>query len=234
MVDRYFLPQLPIGDACELAGAEFHHLAHVMRSSRGEWLIVFDGQGIEADAEIVSVSKTSALLRLADRRSESPKTRPDVVLATAVPKADRFRWLVEKATELGVDRLIPLQTTRSIVAPGAVKLDKMRQAVIEACKQSGRNRLMPIDSLMSWNEFVKIVTANTCTYVADPAGLPLAQVSGQSKPGPILLVVGPEGGLTETEVRESVDAGAHLVNLGPRILRTETAALALVAALLLN
>jgi|HubBroStandDraft_6_1064221.scaffolds.fasta_scaffold13761_4 16S rRNA (uracil1498-N3)-methyltransferase len=235
MVDRYFLPQLPTGDACELAGAEFHHLAHVMRGSRGERLVVFDGQGIEADAEIVCISKTSASLRLADRRSESPKTRPDVVLATAVPKADRFRWLVEKATELGVDRLIPLQTARSIVAPGAVKLDKMRQAVIEACKQSGRNRLMPIDSLMSWNEFVKVVAANTCTYIADPTGLPLAQVSaGQSKPAPVLLVVGPEGGLTETELRESVDAGAHLVNLGPRILRTETAALALVAALLLN
>jgi 16S rRNA (uracil1498-N3)-methyltransferase len=82
---------------------------------------------------------------------------------------------------------------------------------------------------------VKVVAANTCTYVADPTGLPLAQVSaGQSKPAPVLLVVGPEGGLTETELRESVDAGAHLVNLGPRILRTETAALALVAALLLN
>jgi len=235
MVDRYFLPLLPEGDACELAGAEFHHLAHVMRSSRGEWLIVFDGQGTEADAEIVGISKTSASLRLADRRSESPKTRPEVVLATAVPKADRFRWLVEKATELGVDRLIPLQTARSIVAPGAVKLDKMRQAVIEACKQSGRNRLMRIDPLTTWNEFVKAVVANTGSYVADTTGLPFAQVSaGRSEQGPVLLVVGPEGGLTETELCESIDAGARLVNLGPRILRTETAAVALAAALLLN
>ena len=76
------------------------------------------------------------------------------MLATAVPKVDRFRWLVEKATELGVGRLIPLQTARSVVSPGALKLDKMRQAVIEACKQSGRNRLMEIEPVTSWREFV--------------------------------------------------------------------------------
>lgn len=235
MADRYFLPQLPHGDRCELTGPEFHHLARVMRGSPGDWLTVFDGQGTEVDAEIVGISKTSASLRLAQRRSESAPTRADVFLATAVPKADRFRWLVEKATELGVARLIPLQTARSIVAPGAVKLDKMRQAVIEACKQSGRNRLMQVDPLISWNEFVKTVVPSCSTYVADPAGVPFSQVS-ETRPGqePVLLVVGPEGGLNQTETLETVEAGARTIALGPRILRTETAALALAALFLLN
>jgi 16S rRNA (uracil1498-N3)-methyltransferase len=230
MADRYFLPQFPEGDLCALEGAEFHHLVRVMRGSPGDWLTVFDGEGTEADAEIVGLSKASASLRLATRRCESPPTRPDIVLATAVPKADRFRWLVEKATELGVDRLIPLQTARSVVAPGAVKLDKMRQTVIEACKQSGRNRLMPLDPLIPWKEFVSAVVPNACALVADPAGLPLPNVSELwSKNGPLLLVVGPEGGLTETELADAIEAGARTVSLGPRLLRIETAALALAA-----
>jgi 16S rRNA (uracil1498-N3)-methyltransferase len=164
MADRYFLPQFPEGELCELTGSEFHHLAHVMRGSPGDRLTLFDGQGTEADAEIVRLSKTSGTLRLGERRCDATQTQ--VVLATSVPKSDRFRWLVEKATELGVSRLIPLQTSRSIVAPGAIKLDKMRQAVIEACKQSGRNRLMEIDPLTQWKDFVSTVLPTTPTLIA--------------------------------------------------------------------
>jgi 16S rRNA (uracil1498-N3)-methyltransferase len=230
MADRYFLPHFPEGDLCELDGAEFHHLAHVMRASSGDRLIVFDGEGNEADAEIAHLSKRSASLRLVARRSNSPSARTNVVLAVAVPKTDRFRWLVEKATELGIARLIPLQTARSVVAPGAVKLDKMRQTVVEACKQSGRNRLLQIDSLMSWKDFVTGVVPSMCTLVADPAGLPLPGVAESlDQHASVLVVVGPEGGLTESELREAIDAGARPVTLGPNILRIETAALAVAA-----
>jgi 16S rRNA (uracil1498-N3)-methyltransferase len=229
MADRYFLPQLPNDDFCVLTGPEFHHLAHVMRGTPGARLTVFDGEGSEAEAEIVGLSKASATLRLGARRFDPP-SEPEIVLATAVPKADRFRWLVEKATELGVDRLIPLQTARSVVAPGAVKLDKMRQAVVEACKQSGRNRLMSISPLICWAEIVKGRIPNTYTFVADHRGIALAHFSElRPRRGSVLLVVGPEGGLTETELREAIEAKAHTVNLGPHTLRIETAALALVA-----
>ena len=235
MADRYFLPQFPEGDLCELAGVEFHHLAHVMRGSPGDRLTVFDGQGAEADAEIVRLSKASASLRLATRRRESHPTRPDIVLATAVPKADRFRWLVEKATELGVDRLIPLQTARSVVAPGAVKLDKMRQAVIEACKQSGRNRLMQLEPLTLWSEFVSAVVPSACTFVADPAGLPLPNVSEsrlekRTRSSRRWTGRGADGNGTR---RGDRGRGAH-GRLGPRILRIETAALALAAVFILR
>jgi 16S rRNA (uracil1498-N3)-methyltransferase len=230
MADRYFLPQFPDDELCELTGSEFHHLAHVMRGSPGDQLTVFDGQGTEADAEIIRLSKTSAALRLMTRRGDLPPTEPQIVLAASIPKSDRFRWLVEKATELGVARLIPLQTTRSVVAPGAVKLDKMRQAVIEACKQSGRNRLMRIDPPTRWGEFVGSVVSTAATLVADPNGIPLSDVPGSwVKNGSVLLVIGPEGGFTETELREAIEAGAQTVSLGPRILRIETAALALAA-----
>lgn len=239
MSDRYFLPHFPDGeqhgDRCNLAGSEFHHLVHVMRKAVGDRLTVFDGQGTEADAEIVEIAKTSASLFLAERRRDPPQTRADVVLATAVPKADRMRWLVEKATELGVDRLIPLQTSRSIVAPGAVKLDKMRQVVIEACKQSGRNRLMQIDSLISWKQFVGEVVPTLSTIVADRSGSSIANLDLTIfSSAAILLVIGPEGGLSATEGQEAIEAGAKAVSLGTNILRIETAALALSAVFLMR
>ena len=235
MADRYFLPHLPEGDRCELGGTEFHHLAHVLRGRTGDHLTVFDGSGTEAEAEIVGLSKTAASLRLGVRRRDSPAADLEIVLATAVPKVDRFRWLVEKATELGVGGLIPLQTARSVVSPGALKLDKMRQAVIEACKQSGRNRLMAIEPLMSWREFVGGSVPTACAFLADPAGQPLPDLADLRQQGQrVLLIVGPEGGLTEVERHEAMEAGARQVSLGPRILRIETAALAMAAVFLLK
>ncbi len=239
MPDRYFLPHFPQGDQpgelSELAGSEFHHLAHVMRKCVGDRITVFDGQGTESDAEIVELARSSATLRLAQRRRDPPATRAPVSLATAVPKADRMRWMVEKATELGVDRLIPLQTSRSVVAPGAVKLDKLRQAVVEACKQSGRNRLMPVDSLISWKKLVAEVIPGQSTLVADRGGRPLASLDLSTfATTPVLLVIGPEGGFSAAEIQEAVEAGAGTVSLGTNILRIETAALALAAVFLLK
>jgi 16S rRNA (uracil1498-N3)-methyltransferase len=235
MADRYFLPHLPEGDRCELGGTEFHHLAHVLRARIGDHLTVFDGSGTEVEAEIAGLSKTAATLRLGVRRRDSPATDCEIVLATAVPKLDRFRWLVEKATELGVARLIPLQTARSVVSPGAVKLDKMRQAVIEACKQSGRNRLMEIEPVTSWREFLSGSVPTSRAFLADPAGDPLPDLADLRQQGQrVLLIVGPEGGLTEVERHEAMEAGARPVTLGPRILRIETAALAMAAVFLLK
>ena len=206
-----------------------------MRKRVGDRLTLFDGAGTEADAEIVALARTSATLRLCECQPDPPATRAPVILATAVPKADRLRWLVEKATELGVDRLIPLQTSRSVVAPGTVKLDKMRQAVVEACKQSGRNRLMTIDSLIPWKQFLTDAVPTQATLVADRGGPPLASLDlAAFAATPLLLVIGPEGGFSATEVHEAVAAGAHTVCLGSNILRTETAAIALAAVFLMH
>ena len=157
-----------------------------------------------------------------------------MVLATAVPKADRFRWLVEKTTELGVSRLIPLHTARSVTEPGATKLDKMRATVIEVCKQCGRNRLMAIDPLTDWPSFVATVAPTARLLVADPGGTAQASLC-EAKPGqrPLILAIGPEGGLTDIEVIQAGDAGGRCISLGSRILRTETAAIALASLCLL-
>jgi len=233
MTARYYAPHLSEAETCELEGTEFHHLTHVMRTSVGDQIVLFDGKGNAAEAETVEISRSRAVLHILKRTSE-PAPGPIVVLATAVPKGDRFRWLVEKATELGVSRLIPLQTARSITEPGGTKLDKMRSTVIEACKQSGRNRLMTIDPVTDWQSFLAAARATGRLLVADPSGAPQASLC-ETKPDerPIVLVIGPEGGLTDVEVIQAVDAGGRCISLGPRILRTETAAIALAALCLL-
>jgi 16S rRNA (uracil1498-N3)-methyltransferase len=233
MTARYYAPHLSDADSCELDGSEFHHLTRVMRAGLGDQVVLFDGRGNAAECQISSLTKTCASLQILKRHTEPQDVRP-VVLATAVPKTDRFRWLVEKATELGVSRLIPLQTRRSVTEPGSNKLDKMRATVIEACKQSGRNRLMTIDAVTDWKSFLKCVPDIGTLVLADPGGAIIANVwEMRPRDRPVVLLVGPEGGFTEAEVEHAVEAGGRRISLGPHILRTETAAIALAALCLL-
>jgi 16S rRNA (uracil1498-N3)-methyltransferase len=233
MTARYYAPQLSDVESCELEGSEFHHLARVMRAGVGDQVVLFDGKGNAAEAQVVELSKSRASLRILNRSHDTEES-PVVVLATAVPKADRFRWLVEKATELGVSRLIPLQTSRSVTEPGETKLDKMRATVIEACKQSGRNRLMAIDPRTEWRSFLSDAAKVGRLLVADPGGAARASLCEAKESGrALVLAVGPEGGLTDFEVIQAVEAGGRCISLGPQILRTETAAVALAALCLL-
>jgi 16S rRNA (uracil1498-N3)-methyltransferase len=212
----------------ELSGSEAHHLGRVLRLKPGQQVVLFDGRGAEATAEIMTVTRHTAELRVLSTHSEVADATAEIILATAVPKGDRLRWLVEKATELGVSRFVPLITQHSVVEPGDGKLDKLQQTVIAACKQSGRNTLMTVDAPIQWGEFIGGQCAGRLTLIAHPSG---ATPSGSQceVESPINLVVGPEGGWTESEIEQGKAAGAHLISLGPHILRIETAAVALVS-----
>jgi 16S rRNA (uracil1498-N3)-methyltransferase len=232
MTERFYLPANLNCRELQLEGAEAHHLIHVLRAKTGQDIIVFDGAGQAADATVVEIARSSARLRILSVRTESDNAHISVTLATAVPKGDRFRWLIEKATELGVERVIPLMTERSVVDPRQTKLDKLKQTVVAACKQCGRNRLMQIENVMSWNSFVSSRVLEQKLLVAHPVGnQPAPQkfneiaVANQE----IVIVVGPEGGFTENEIQTLIQHGAQLVDLGPRILRIETAAISLIA-----
>jgi 16S rRNA (uracil1498-N3)-methyltransferase len=196
----------------------------------GQQVWLFDGTGEEALAEIVASSQDDAVLRILQRRPAQTETSQPLILGTAVPKGDRFRWLVEKATELGIQRLVPLQTQRSIVDPREGKLDRLRQTVVEASKQCGRSSLMNIDPVTDWKKFVAQEFVGKTGYIAHPGGESL-DLGSHAAGEPIVVAVGPEGGFTDAEVDSAVAAGAKLVSLGPRILRIETAALALAALL---
>jgi 16S rRNA (uracil1498-N3)-methyltransferase len=211
-----------------LAGAEAHHLVHVLRIGRGQSVTLFDGSGFEAVAELQSTAEDAVELTVLQIRAASAESAVSIVLATAVPKGDRFTWLIEKATELGVERFVPLITERSVVVPGEGKLARMRRTIVEASKQCGRNRLMELAEPIGWREFVERELAMATGWVAHLGGEPFdttVKVAGR----PLVAAVGPEGGFTEAELELAVASGARLVALGPRVLRIETAALALAA-----
>ena len=146
----------------------------------------------------------------------------------ALPKGDRQKWLVEKATELGVARLVPLVTERGVAQPGESTLQRLRRAVIEASKQCGRNRLMEIAAPQAWHEFLAGHRDVPRRLVAQPGATarPMFQTCEQT-----VAAVGPEGGLTDDELARAVAQGWQPIGLGPRTLRVETAALALAAIL---
>ena len=233
MSERFFAPGLSDQSTVGLEGSEAHHLLHVLRLAVGDEVELFDGKNGAAVAEITSISRNSIELQVRQRRESSQITGRTIDLATAVPKSDRFRWLVEKATELGIGRLLPLKTARSVVHPNDGKLEKMRQTAIAACKQSGRNRLMAIEPMINWNSLVAEEFGEKTVIVAHPSGEPLQPLlAGCDTDRSLLLVIGPEGGLSDEEVEQARSAGAMLASLGNNILRIETAAVALAAVCL--
>jgi 16S rRNA (uracil1498-N3)-methyltransferase len=228
MADRYFSEEPLNGEAATLTGSEAHHLLHVMRAKVGTEIIVFDGGGGEWWAEITKLGRTDVELALRKHRAVERELPVDFTLAIALPKGDRQRWLVEKAVELGVKKLIPLTTARSM-SSAAEPPAKLARYVVEASKQSGRNQLLEIAKPQTWAEVVGNFADHT-RLIAHPGGSTVESMTRDMN-APTLLAIGPEGGFTEDEVELARQNGWLLIGLGERILRLETAALALVARL---
>ncbi len=227
MADRYFVEN-PIGDEkTSLAGPEAHHLIHVLRAKPGDRVTLFDGSGAEFNAQITTVSRNNVEFRVLGREEIDRELVFELTIGVALPKGDRQRWLVEKAVELGVSRLVPLRTSRSVAQPVEKALGRLRRTVIEASKQCGRNRLMVIDSPQDWHDFVATEVQATCRLLAHPGSDPATPRIDPT--GNVLLAIGPEGGFSEDEATLALNAGWQAISLGRRILRTETAAILLTA-----
>jgi 16S rRNA (uracil1498-N3)-methyltransferase len=228
MADRYFSDEPLTGETATLRGSEAHHLLHVMRAKVGAEIIVFDGQGGEWWAEITKLNRTEVELALRMHRPVERELAVEFTLAAALPKGDRQRWLIEKAVELGVTRVIPLTTARSM-ASAAEPPAKLCRCVIEASKQCGRNRLMEIAKPQAWADLAQQNYVAT-KFLAHPGGAYVHEIEcGEN--AAILLAIGPEGGFIDAEVALARQHGWQILGLGERILRIETAAVALMARL---
>lgn len=227
MTERFYFPGSFKQDCIQLEGSEAHHLLNVLRAKEGDSVEIFNGEGEFANAVLQSKSKRSATLEIISSQLE-PERKHDLIIASAVPKGDRFRWMIEKLTELNVSEFIPLSTTRSVVDPGQGKISKMEQTMISACKQSGRNRLMKIHPVTNFEDLFEKESAET-TLLAHPGGDPLFRtlsgITDENHFKKITLIIGPEGGLTDEEVTFSLENGACQISLGETILRMETAAI---------
>ena len=234
MSHRFYCPQLVEAGSVTLTDSEAHHLAHVLRSQPDDIVELFNGNGLVATCRVATIRKRDVELEVqAARREELPQKV--LTIATAVPKGDRFDWLIEKATELGVSRLIPLTTSRSVVDPRTSKLDKLRQTVVAACKQSCRNHLMEIAAVTSWPDFIRQFVPDHTVLIAHPQGELLESVGPlpANHEKPLIIAIGPEGGFSDVEIQLALRAGANVIQLGRQILRIETAAIGLAAKILL-
>ncbi|HET9811450.1 MAG TPA: 16S rRNA (uracil(1498)-N(3))-methyltransferase [Sphingomicrobium sp.] len=224
---RLFVRQpLSEGARVELDSPQFNYLGNVLRLGEGTVLLVFDGQSGEWLARIAEAAKKRMTL-VVERRTREPESIPDVWLAFAPVKRSQTDWLVEKATELGAARLMPVITQRTIVE--RVKLDRLEAISIEAAEQCGRTILPRIDEPLPLTRFLSELDPDRPLYFADETGG--EPMSDTFETGPATILTGPEGGFADDE-RSAIRAlpNAVAISLGPRILRAETAALASLAA----
>lgn len=238
MGERFFVESPISADKVTLDGPEAHHLIHVMRAQVGSEVVLFDGGGSEFQARVTRLHRATADLAVLQRCNVDRELPGPVTLGVALPKGDRQRWLVEKCVELGVRSLFPLDTRRGVAQPTEQALARLRRVVIEASKQCGRNRLMEIGAPCPITQYFASRPPTAVGLIAEQADdpnqrdlrrLPIPKVASH-----ILLAVGPEGGFTGDELDSALAAGWRPIDLGARVLRVETAALALVAGIILQ
>lgn len=228
MSQRFFVESPIVSDQAELTDSEAHHLLHVMRAAVGDEVTLFDGSGAEFTARVRQLKRSVVFCDVIERHEMDRELPWPVVLGVALPKGDRQKWLVEKATELGVTQIVPLETSRGVAQPEASALDRLRRSVIEASKQCGRNRLLVISPPQPLATFAREAPASAHRWLAHPAtNSPAANIAAAANNAAHWLAVGPEGGFTDQEVADTLSHGWQAVDLGRRILRVETAAVAL-------
>ncbi len=240
----YAAPEDIDGSTVRLSREETHHLTRVLRLGRGDEVFVFDGCGNEYRCEVVGIETDRAQLEIIDRLADEVESPVDLTLAQALAKGEKFDLIIQKATELGVRRIAPIATEHADVKlkdeQAAKRLERWRRISLEALKQCGRRTLVEILTPLSLEEFLNAsdveskaqINSNVSRVMlvfnergGSAIGDALADVERSDA---VTALIGPEGGWSEAELDLLEKRGARFVTLGPRILRTETAAIAAV------
>ncbi len=229
----YIDPPLFSNGEVQLDEARSHYLSRVLRLEPGRPLTVFDGEGQEAEAELLLAGKKSVIIRIGEEvRRVDRESALSTHLAIGISRGERMDFVLQKATELGVTEITPLWTERTEVKLKGERLQKKQahwqQIVISACEQCQRNQLPRLRAAMEFHEFL-------AAGIPAGLGLILHHRSEQTlrqlpAPGAVTLLIGPEGGLSDVEIERAVDQQFLPLTLGPRILRTETAPIAALSA----
>jgi 16S rRNA (uracil1498-N3)-methyltransferase len=235
---RYYSPSLDRG---VLDAEQSHHCAHVMRQNVGDLFAVFDGHGTEAKGRITEIGRDEVRFQILAKAS-TPRAVHPVCLAQALTKPKSMDLIFQKATELGVSEIAPLQSDHSVAQIGEdkaeAKLEKWQALTIEAAKQCGQNWLPVVRPPHAPKDFIVGVPRNAVKLIASlqhearPLKTALREQLQGLKPGtPIVIMIGPEGDFTPAEIGQARSAGFLPVSLGPIILRAETAAFFVLSAI---
>ena len=229
------LADVDVGATVEVDGDEAHHAVAVRRLRVGEQVVLTDGAGRSVTGAVTSTGKRTFAV-VVESASDDPAPAPAFTGVQALPKGDRGELAVEVLTEVGVARIVPWAAARSVAVWKGERAEKAlarwRSSAREAAKQARRAWLPEVDPLASTADVVSLVaSADLALVLHEEASTSLASLDLPAG-GEVLVVVGPEGGLTPDELSALSDAGARVVRLGSEVLRTSTAGVAAVAALL--
>lgn len=246
-LSRFYCPiEIATGQIIELPANVAHHAARVLRLEQGDEITLFNGNGGEFSAIIARISRSGTMVEVAEQLDIERESPLNITLVQAVCASEKMDWIVQKGVELGVSRIQPTVTNRSMVKLAGERADKRvrhwQQIVISACEQCGRNRVpqvLPLLSLPDWLDGQMIEQRNLCHGTPHNLCfmlLPTAEKGLRDFPkvtqvAALTLLVGPEGGFAPEEEAAALAIGFIPLHLGERILRTETAALAAVAAM---
>ncbi|KAA3661377.1 MAG: 16S rRNA (uracil(1498)-N(3))-methyltransferase [Calditrichaeota bacterium] len=225
------------GQRLILKDEEHRHLFKVLRHQVGDRVFATTGDGRTFECEINSIEKHQSILTIQNMTMEMGEPKFKLTIAQAVPKLNRFEWFLEKAVEIGAGEIWPMQTQFTEIFPNKIKTERWQKILLTAMKQSGRSRLPALNELRSFDDILGTTQQFDITIIAH-APIP-AKAATWSKTTTVsnahsgLLLIGPEGGFSETELEKAIESGCHFLHLGSTRLRSETAGI-VAAALVLN
>ena len=227
---RFFVPQRDISDGkARLQGGEFRHLQRVLRLREGDTLTLFDDAGVEHEGVILSLSPRVATVRILGSAAPARESPLAITLYQGVPKGRKMDLVVEKATELGVVAIVPFVSAFGTVSVAAAltKRERWQRIALAAAKQSGRTVIPEIGAALAFPEVLTAAaTKDRALLFFEHAGATLLPpADAEPRATTAAFVVGPEGGFSADEVTRALNGGLVVCGLGPRVLRTETAAL---------
>ena len=222
---RFYSQKLPKGQKVRIEGEEARHM-HVLRLKKEDQICLFDGKGNELLGKIEVIAPKNVEIRVL-AREKVRIDRVSVDLATAIPKGKRFDWLIQKATELGIVRIVPILTKRGVVIPKKEgKSERWSRIAVEGAKQSQRSTVPEITEAIKYADFLNFIDGYDLKIIADPKAKHLKQALHKRTPARVLLLIGPEGGFTDEEIDKAKQKGFIPASLGKEILRVETAGIA--------
>ncbi|MEO8003569.1 MAG: 16S rRNA (uracil(1498)-N(3))-methyltransferase [Betaproteobacteria bacterium] len=231
----YVDDKLGNGSEIRLAAAASHHAGRVLRLETGSAVVLFDGRGGEFEAHISRMERGEVWVKTGAHREIERESRLEVELVQGLSSGDRMDFTLQKAVELGVSAIQPVATERSVVKlkdeRAQRRVEHWRNLVVAACEQCGRNRVPVVMPVLEFREWIGTLAANDDARLLLAPEAPVGLGELPAPPGKIVLLAGPEGGLAPIETQMALSRGFQGVRLGPRVLRTETAALAALAAM---
>ncbi|MBE1287707.1 MAG: 16S rRNA (uracil(1498)-N(3))-methyltransferase [Alteromonadaceae bacterium] len=233
-ISRFFVPDtLSVDSTCQLPAETAHYIHNVLRLREGEPVVLFNGDGNEYAGELVVVQKRSAEVLVNAKLALSCESPLSLHLGQGIAKGDRMDFVLQKATELGVTDITPIITERCNVKLNTERWEKKSQQwlkiIASACEQSGRNQLPTLHPPITLAQWLKQPTQQVRLLLHPDAEQALPALPIRSQGARILI--GPEGGLSDAEIYQAGEAGFTHIKMGPRVLRTETAALTVLSVL---